>query len=249
MLKDEKTTNTNSEREEQELNIKKDKIGETPRFDIKILLSVFIGIAAVFCLMIMINGLIFHNISDKKEAYYASILVSNILFIILILIVKVSNRLTLADLGWRKIKFFPAFKNVLKIWVITWFINIIYMFILYYLGINPPVSELTDLIRMPTLAIFFVNVLIIAIIAPFIEETLFRGLLFGGLRTYFGNWSAIIISAVIFSSLHFEWAGFIPRFVLGLGLGYLYVKHNSIFPSIGLHGLNNLLAVLFISAS
>lgn len=213
----------------------------------KVLFQVCIGILAVFGLMLIINSFIALNAFEQKTAYYLSILASNSLFILLIVLIKTNNKITWVELGWQKTNLKTAVKDVFKIWGLTWLIHIIYMLIIILMGITPQGNELIYLLEKPSLLSLLVNILLIAVAAPFIEETLFRGLLFGGLRTYFGCWTAITISAVIFSALHLELIGFFPRFMLGVGLGYLYVKHKSLYPAIGLHALNNLIAVLIVS--
>lgn len=238
----------NIDPEERELFLKQEQPAGKPRLGGDILFGVLTGIIAVFCLMMLINGFIFNNTADQKTAYYLSILASNTLFILLILLIKLSKGLSLAELGWRPAQWKTGMIDVLKIWGATWLIHIIYMLVLFALGINPPENQLMQLLQKPTLLILLANIFLIAIAAPIIEETLFRGLLFASLRTYFGCWTAIIISAAIFSALHFELVGFLPRFVLGVGLGYLYLKHHSIYPSMGLHAINNLIAVLMISS-
>jgi len=217
------------------------------KLDIKVLLSVIIGIGLVFVLMFAINDFIFSNVAQEKTAVYFSIFASNILFMLLVLIIKTDRRLTWQDLGWRKVAAFPAILDTFKMWVLTWIIHIAYVLTILSRGITPPENELAKLLQNPSVLTLLLNIFIIALAAPIIEETLFRGLLFGSLRTYCGTWTAIVLSAAIFSALHFELVGFIPRFVLGLALGYLYVKNNSILPAIGLHALNNLLAVIMVS--
>lgn len=217
----------------------------------RVLVKVVIGISIVFGLMFFINRVISYNISDLKVAYYFSILASNILFVILILAVK-GRELSWADLGFRKIRFLTGLKEVLKVWAITWLINLLYLITVLNTVFNKPYNHLPEnplleLLQNPTVQMFILNLIIIALAVPVIEETLFRGLLFGSFKTYFGVWTAVTLSAIIFSALHFDLFGFFPRLVLGVGLGYLYVKNNSILPSIGLHGLNNFFAVLMIS--
>lgn len=221
---------------------------EQPLLNAKVLLFVFIGIIAVFGMTMIINGYIFRYTTEIKTSYYLSILVSNFLFLMLIMATKFIKNLSWASLGWNKVKFFQSLKTVLKVWAIIWIAHIIYMLIIFTMGITPPENALTELLEKPNLLLLLANVFLIAVVAPIIEETLFRGLLFGGLKSYFGIWTAIVISAAIFSALHFELVGFVPRFALGVGLGYLYIKSGSIYPSIGLHSLNNLIAVLVISA-
>ena len=86
------------------------------------------------------------------------------------------------------------------------------------------------------------------VLAPLIEETLFRGLIFGSLRKYCGKWTAAVISAAIFSGLHFQLYGFIPRFILGIALVYLFDKYKSLYPSMRLHSLNNIIATLLAAS-
>ncbi len=236
------------EREEREAFLNSQSYADKSRLDGNVLFNVIIGIIAVFLSMMIVNGFIFNHTTDQKTAYYLSILASNTLFTILIVTIKFSKSLTLTELGWTKADIRSSITDVFKIWGLTWLIHIAYMFILFSLGITPPENELLRLLQKPTFLILVANIFLIAVAAPIIEETLFRGLLFGSLRTYFGCWTAIILSAAIFSALHFELIGFVPRFALGVGLGYLYVKHKSIYPSMGLHALNNLLAVIMISA-
>ena len=49
----------------------------------------------------------------------------------------------------------------------------------------------------------------------------------------------IILGAIVFSAIHFQFYGFVPRFVLGLLLGYLAYVSRSLWPSILLHFINN----------
>lgn len=247
-MHEEKITNIEISEDQQNVSLNNDSIKEKPKLDFKVLIYVLIGIAAVFGLMMFINGLIFMNIFEQRTAYYFSILASNILFTVLIFLIKITKKITWSELGWKTVPFRSGLISTLKVWGLTWVVQIIYMSVLISSGTIPPENQLAELLQEPTFLILVINISLIAVAAPFIEETLFRGLLFGSLRPYFGTWTAIIISAAIFSGLHMELIGFVPRFALGIGLGYLFVKHDSIYPAIGLHGLNNLIAVVVISA-
>lgn len=218
------------------------------KLDKTVLIMIIAGIAVVYLLMMIINSSIYILHGQTKISYYYSIIASNSLFVLLILVIKFRKKITWAELGIKYVKFLPALKDVLKVWGLTWLIHIIYMLIIFSQGIIPEDNTLSELLEKPTILFFIANIVLIAIAAPIIEETLFRGLLFSSLRTYFGLWTAIVISAAVFSALHFELIGFVPRLTLGIGLGYLYVKTGSLFPSIGLHGLNNFVAVILVSA-
>ncbi|QHA00864.1 CPBP family intramembrane glutamic endopeptidase [Dehalobacter restrictus] len=219
------------------------------KLNFKALAYFVIGVAVVFLLMPFVSYSIYQFFPEIKTAYYLSMITSNTLFVILIMLIMFKNRLSLNDLGWRRTSFASALIDVFKICFLVWLINMIYMAFLYYSGQTTAENELVKLLQDPTISMFIANIFLIAVIVPFIEETLFRGVLLGCLRNYFGKWTAIVISACIFSALHFDLTGFIPKLILGIGLGFLYTKHDSIYPAIGLHALNNLLAVIGVSVS
>lgn len=85
-----------------------------------------------------------------------------------------------------------------------------------------------------------VNILIIGVLAGFAEELFFRGTLQRILSS--GNLSihaAIWISSIIFSAMHFQFFGFVPRMLLGALFGYLLYWSGSLWLPILIHTLNN----------
>jgi membrane protease YdiL (CAAX protease family) len=106
--------------------------------------------------------------------------------------------------------------------------------------------ELTEaFIKADTYAILGLNILVIAVLPALGEELLFRGVLLRFFKDWTGNvHMAVLISSVLFSALHFQFFGFIPRLFLGLVLGYLFVWTGSIWVPIIVHFINNGLAVV-----
>ncbi|PID87934.1 MAG: hypothetical protein CSB06_02395 [Bacteroidia bacterium] len=91
---------------------------------------------------------------------------------------------------------------------------------------------------------FALNLLIVAFLPAVAEELIFRGVLL----QIFREWSrsvhfAVGISAFIFSFIHFQFYGFLPRFLLGLLFGYLFVWSKSIYIPVAAHFFNNAAAV------
>jgi uncharacterized protein len=101
------------------------------------------------------------------------------------------------------------------------------------------------LIVMNSMTALLVNLLMLAIIPAFGEELIFRGGFQQIFNRWFGNYHvAIWLTAIIFSSIHFQFYGFFPRMFLGALFGYLLVWSGSLWlPIIG-HFLNNALAVI-----
>lgn len=80
--------------------------------------------------------------------------------------------------------------------------------------------------------------------APLFEEIGFRGLLYSSLRSKLAPTSAIVISALIFSTMHlYSVAGFLSVFWSGLILAYAYERYHSLLPGIVIHAAGNLLSI------
>lgn len=92
----------------------------------------------------------------------------------------------------------------------------------------------------------FVNLMMIGVLAAVGEELIFRGLLQRLLAGMIRNAHiAILITAVLFSAFHFQFFSFLPRFVLGIILGYLMYLGRSIWFPIVAHFVNNAMGVLY----
>jgi len=89
------------------------------------------------------------------------------------------------------------------------------------------------------------NLLMIAVLPAIGEELLFRGVLLRLFREWTKNpHIAVLISAFLFSALHLQFYGFLPRFILGIVLGYLFVWTRSVWVPILVHFVNNGVAVV-----
>ena len=86
--------------------------------------------------------------------------------------------------------------------------------------------------------------LMIGIAAPILEELIFRGVILRGLLTTHSARKAIIWSAIIFGVAHMNPWQFVPAFLIGLVIGWLYWQTRSIWPGIFIHFLNNSLSFL-----
>lgn len=85
------------------------------------------------------------------------------------------------------------------------------------------------------------------VIAPVIEELLFRGVLFAGLAKRWPIWLAAVVSSSAFAVLHGQVNVGIYTFILGCLLSWLYVRSGSLFPGILVHFINNLVAFWLLS--
>lgn len=93
----------------------------------------------------------------------------------------------------------------------------------------------------------FFTVLISAVFAPIFEEILCRGIILESFRAKYGVWSGLIFSSLFFGIIHGDITAAFGASILGLILGYAYIRSNSIFAVIILHSLNNGLALALMA--
>jgi membrane protease YdiL (CAAX protease family) len=95
------------------------------------------------------------------------------------------------------------------------------------------------------------------VLVPLTEETLFRGIVFGGLARFFAGlipenaavFVAAVVSGAIFGLAHLEPHTFPILMFLGICLAYIYYYGRSVFASALVHGLFNTIAVLAVVSS
>ena len=86
---------------------------------------------------------------------------------------------------------------------------------------------------------------IVAFIPALCEELFFRGALQQINRDWFGNdHVAILVTALCFALFHGDLYGLVPRFLLGVLLGYLFFLSGSILVNVAFHFGNNALVVV-----
>ena len=82
------------------------------------------------------------------------------------------------------------------------------------------------------------------IVAPLVEETIFRGILFSRLTAKWGMVRAMVVSSLAFGLLHFDPIG---AFVFGIVACVLYVRTQSLIVPMVLHALNNFFVWLLVA--
>ena len=87
----------------------------------------------------------------------------------------------------------------------------------------------------------------VAVVAPVVEELIFRGLILHGFRRNYNGFWAVFMSALLFALFHLNPWQFPTTFVLGLLLGWIMLRTNSILLVILGHSINNALVLLTIT--
>lgn len=111
------------------------------------------------------------------------------------------------------------------------------------------INQLTkQLIMEPGALPLIYNLFVMAVIAAITEEFLFRGALQRILQNHIRNHHTVIwVTAFVFSAVHFQFYGLVPRMLLGGYLGYLLYWSRSLYVPVFAHFTNNALSILFMS--
>jgi len=147
--------------------------------------------------------------------------------------------------GWRSLGFRTFTMNNLALGcgllVATYMLIVVHNTILLALGVPTQAEAMLKLLELADspwgIALGGVFV------APLVEEIVFRGFLFQGLRQVYGSRKAILVSSLAFAVMHLQLEALIPTFVLGCSLAYVFDRANSILPGALLHLLVNLLGI------
>ena len=108
-------------------------------------------------------------------------------------------------------------------------------------------ESLEELMKIDSTSELFIIVFSAVIVAGLCEEMLFRGFVQQAFENKMDAARAIVYSSLIFAIVHFNIWTALQITILGLVLGYMSWRSDSIIPSAILHGLNNGMAVLFIN--
>jgi membrane protease YdiL (CAAX protease family) len=143
-----------------------------------------------------------------------------------------------------------AFVNLLAVWPLVLAMIVLVMTIgkmlegpTYEISQHEALELLTTSTRLP---LQILVTILAVVVAPLVEEILFRGLLQTMIRSYLQRpWLSVALASVLFAVVHVENPEHWPAlFVLALGLGYAYEKSGSLWQPIFMHALFNGLTIL-----
>lgn len=85
----------------------------------------------------------------------------------------------------------------------------------------------------------FIAVVVALLLAPIVEEVFFRGFVLQTLAKRISPFWGVVLTALIFASVHFEFQSIMPLLILSVVLNIIFVKTKSIWPGILFHVFNN----------
>jgi uncharacterized protein len=195
----------------------------------------WLGLGSLILIQILIVGAVLTFKPAKVYGSFAVILLELTYLVPLVMILG-RRRVNWRLLGYRKF----STNNILMgcgLLVICYIIIFVNNTIFLMLGKTTQAEQIAKL--MSTLPSPYALVFTGVILAPFVEESFFRGFLFAGFRQRYGWKWAALLSSVFFAALHLQFSTLIPTFVLGYVFSILYQKSNSILPGILMHFVVN----------
>lgn len=128
----------------------------------------------------------------------------------------------------RLVKKFTLINALLLVLIVLGYLMLFDSLLMPIDKILPGFSSVTESIQLTNKnPILFIGYL--CIIGPLLIEFVFRGVIVGGLSKKYSSLKAIVLSSLLFGISTFNPAGFMCAFILGILLGYIYIKTHSLY--------------------
>ncbi|MFT7184509.1 MAG: membrane protease YdiL (CAAX protease family) [Oceanicoccus sp.] len=223
----------------------------TTRFTFKDFTKVFglsIGLTALFLGLFSAfpgAGTFMNGIHPSLSFILAYVVQFAILFFPLWLFVVDKYNANLSDFGFTKIGTGKLLKNVFLVYGAYLLFALAFGILIQFLGLEIPGYGQQDsyvpLFGDDSLGLM-VGIFFVVFVAPFVEELYFRGFVYRVFTKEWPVWIGSIMTAAVFAFVHFQFSSFVPLFIVGLFLNWVYQRTQSVWASIGVHMINNAVA-------
>ena len=194
----------------------------------------------LFCLVAKVQ------LVDKTEIYVTSIIAIIIFFVFNELLFLIA--LIYFGIYFREEKnLFKTDKIIKSIISFTLFIPLLFLisFIIQY--VLPEYKQQEIVLNFKSTLIEDKGILLhVLILAPVVEEVIFRGYIYRILKSKLPIIFSMIISSTLFALIHYNVLSYILLFVLSIFLTYIYERNGSIICPIIIHSLFNLMMSILI---
>jgi len=228
------------------------KIFQAP-WGIRDLIYYFLATATILGLGVLLIKYFGTNLEIKNSGYKSSYflvlyLLQCILLIAPIVVISIRRKcLSLKSFGIENIGIWKTIIEALKAYGKYIGITILVVIFMVATNIKIPGYEMQENI-LPlfgkTIPSMIIAGIMIVIIAPIIEEIVFRGFILRTLVNRIGIFLGSLLTAGIFAILHMQFKSIIPIFILGLIINSIVTKNKSIIPAILFHVINNAIAFI-----
>lgn len=212
---------------------------------IALLVGIYYGTSKILG---MLNGIEFLSITSINNLSF-SILYGIQVFLMLGVVWFFAiywRKSTPRDLGLRYYSIFKTLWYTFLALIAIFALSFLYVFIITSaFNIEAPVSKIEQLVKGRHISTNILLV-VVAVVAPFSEEIFFRGFLYSAFKKAWGVNVGLFLSSLLFALAHMEVYSFIPIFLIGWMLAYIFEKTRSLFPVIFLHAIYNLILILLL---
>ncbi len=213
------------------------------------LLSALLLLIVVYLFIVCIKVAVTPNDGDSILFPWVLAVPQILLFTYVFWLVKFKKIIQWKEMGFR----LPRKKiyYVVSVFVmpLNLFVAFIYALTVVNLGMDkvipPPIPD--DILGKGWM--IAINMIVIALFVPFIEEMFFRGYLLTRLSKGLGNPESIIASSVVFALMHGHAGLWVPVFISSCLISILYLKSKSLYPCILCHGLQNAVVSLVAASA
>ncbi|EYE89028.1 hypothetical protein Q428_05020 [Fervidicella metallireducens AeB] len=115
--------------------------------------------------------------------------------------------------------------NALLFNIVVRYINVVFVNLIQLLGIKPEPQEVIKVFNNSNWTVVIILTFITVIFAPVVEEYVFRHILYKGFSKKIGKISSSILTSALFTLVHFNLAGTVSFFAVGIYNCYLYEKY------------------------
>lgn len=212
----------------------------------------FAGMPVILRLIyLLFDSRVLDTIGQRSMILFVSLFVNVSICFYVFYIVCIQYRQSIATLGLSVVSLLSHIKQGIKRYLITLPLIILAGFMInvisHYFGLTPEMQDVVQWVLEEKSVFIMVSLIFFGIVvAPIIEEIVFRGFLQPPLKNLLGGRYAILVSASLFAAVHMDIFAFFQIFILGMLLGYLFEKTQTLAASVFVHILHNSLTLVFL---
>lgn len=162
------------------------------------------------------------------------------------------QHLSWSSMGLKRFKILQSIRYVGGYYLIILGLLILVAIVASSLGVQPPSTpdgETGGTSMLEFMGDFWLAFALTVLLAPVIEEIVFRGVLFPAIKKRYGLISGVVISSLVFTLVHIDPINMISVLPLGIFLAIMYQRTGSIYPGMILHASWNLMVLLIAQSA
>ena len=157
-----------------------------------------------------------------------------------------------ASVGLKRFKAFQAARYIAGYYGILLGLLLVMAVVAVSLGLQaspPPGGRSGGVEMLDAMGSFWLTFAITVVLAPIVEEVIFRGVLFPAIKRRYGLVAGIVLSSLVFTLVHMNPIQMLSVLPLGVYLAIMYHRTGSIYPGMILHATWNFMVLMIAQSS